>query len=505
MPKQLQQERIVFEMMHRVPKDTPDVPFAPGINIEALTKPDIDEGREPFFVTLPLGEKDQVSNNGRYYIGDVAINAIYKAITQNKIGGNKGHTPSAERGTHFDVPVLHWVGALIEDGIVYGKAYVPGDSERMREMRGYYRRLEATAGNAGTSLEGWGIQEWNSDTEMFDISELDVHRVDAVEALGVGVDIAGSMKPHITTELKEAVQPGELEVGDLVAWEDNGALIRGQVNTIWEEGEVEVPYSDSPPLKATAEDPIARMDVYSPNYDNGEWTLSNYQVVRYFSQITKIERLPEMDTRPNIGEGKGDVNLIDKESNEGDEPMGEQTGDVTPKPEDRIAELKQQHEGEVTTLTGHLQEANRELRPLKATDASLRETLGLDEEADIVEAVRNALAERDSLAGENSKLLETAVQAQVAEKASIIGDALKSDTASTVTFGKTVQRMISASITAEKIAKQADIAPALEKVFSSDETKALLESLKIAVMGPNVESFGELDDETATADEAVTF
>lgn len=496
-------ERIVLEMMLRVPKEVPDVSFASGIDIEALTQPDTNEGREPFFITLPLGEKDQKSHNGRYYMGDVAINAIEKAITQNKIGGNKGHTPSAERGTHFDVPVLHWVGAIIQDGIAWGKAYVPGDSERMREMRGYYKRLKALGGNAGTSLEGMGLQNWNPEIEMYEISELDISRIDAVEALGVGVDIAGSKSPHITTELKEAVQPGELSVGDLVSWDDNGALIRGQVNTIWEDGEVEVPYSDSPPLEATSENPIARMDVYEPTYSTGDWVLSHYQVVRFFSQITKIERLPEMNSQAKIGESKEDDEIEEADSNIQEDKMAEVKD--APKSEDRIAELTQQHETEVTSLTGQLQEAQRELRPLKASETSLREALSLDTEADVVEAVKNLMKERDSLAGENSVLLETAIQAEVAEKAKIIGEALDSKTSTTITFGKTVQRLIAADIQSEKISRYTDIQPAIEKVFSNDSTKSLLESLKIAVMGPNVTAQDGVGDETDEKLEAVTY
>ncbi|MEO1166102.1 MAG: hypothetical protein AAFV98_20125, partial [Chloroflexota bacterium] len=108
------QGRIIVEQMHRMPGKTPDVPLAEGVDIEKLTQPDIEAGREPFFITLPLGKRDQQSNNGRHYIGDVAINAIYKAIMTDKIGGNQGHTPESERGTHFSVPVLHWVGALIQ-------------------------------------------------------------------------------------------------------------------------------------------------------------------------------------------------------------------------------------------------------------------------------------------------------------------------------------------------------------------------------------------------------
>lgn len=487
-------ERIVVEMLHTIPNTlVPDIPIANGIDIEALVKPDTDAGREPFYVTFVLGEADQVSHNNRRYVGNVAIEAIYKAINQLKIGGNQGHTPEAERGTYFAVPVLHWVGAMIKDGVAWGKAYIPGDSERMREMRGYYMRQKATGGRVGTSLEGLGLQVYNADDEIWDILELDVLRIDAVEALGVGVDIAGSQVPHITTELKESVQHGELEIGSLVSWEDNGALMRGSVNTIWTEGEVEVPHSDSPPLVASEDDPLARMDVYYPNYDDGGWSLSGHQVVRFFSQITKIEFLPEHKAQED-----NDTSLI---LGEGTMP---ETKD-TVKPEDRIAELTQQHETEVGDLTTQLQEASRELRPLRSTIATLCEAVGVEADADIVEAVRNLIGERNSLVGENSVLLESAIEAQISTEAKIIGEALQSNVPSTVTFGKTVQTMIASSIAAEKISKQADIAPTVERVLNSESSKAMLEALKIAVMGPNVESEFDYNDDDNSEDEAITY
>src|SRR5688572_9900499 len=99
-------ESIIVEATHQFTGQTPDVPVSPKVNIEKLTKSDVKAGYEPFYVTLPLGEVGQVSQNRRRYVGDVAVRAIFNAIMEQRIGGNKGHTPNMERDTFFDVPVL---------------------------------------------------------------------------------------------------------------------------------------------------------------------------------------------------------------------------------------------------------------------------------------------------------------------------------------------------------------------------------------------------------------
>lgn len=577
------QKKIVVEIQHQFAGDYPeDIPFANGVDIDALTKPDVDEGRKPYFVTLPLGEVGQVSHNNRRYVEDVAIKAIEYAISKNKIGGNLGHTPAFERGTHFAIPVLHWVGAMIREGVVWGKAYVPGDSERMREVRNYLSRQKATRSRVGTSLEGEGIQQWNEELETWDILELEVERIDMVGADGVGIDIAGSMSPHITKEsrdnMTEAVAPGELAVGDLVEWESHGNLMRGKVNTIWDSGEVDIPYSDAPPLVATAENPIARMDVYEPSYDDGEWQATSYQVVRQFEQITKIDALPTVEARQREmldaddgevgdfvrwdssgGTAQGQIDRIerngtidvpdssfsvegteddpaalisiyqesgdgwvktdtqvghkfstltlidplpapteDEEAN-GDNDMGEQN-----QTQDPLAELQAEHQERVTELTSQLRDANRELEPMRADLRSLRESLNVEESADIVLAVRNLLSERDSLAGENKALLESTIEAQIAEQASIVAEGLKSKDTATAAFAGTVRRTIAAQLESQDITRHAQVESAVSSVLGSEDVKTLLEALKRQVMGPNV-NVGNNSNNNADEPEAYTF
>lgn len=193
--------RIIQEQTHDFRGKYPaNVPISPEVSLEELTAYDRENGQKPFFVILPLGETDQVSRNQRRYVGETATNAIYKAIMEQRIGGRRGHTPAGEHANYFGYEVLDWVGAVVQDGVVWGKAYVPGDTESGREMRSYYRRAKAKNAAVGTSIEGNGYQEWDAEAEMWNISELDVEYIDAVPAKRVGVLMAGGNAPIITAE-----------------------------------------------------------------------------------------------------------------------------------------------------------------------------------------------------------------------------------------------------------------------------------------------------------------
>jgi len=382
----------------------PDVPISPEVDFEGLVAPDREAGEEPFFITLPLGEYNQVSRNKRKYVEDVAIKAIHGAITTKRITGQTGHTAEERRAWEFKVPVLHWVGAIIQDGVVWGKAYVPRSAMDVRE---YYRVSMRTNATVGTSLEGWGYQEWDEEAEMWNIYELDVNRIDAVGPEGVGIPKAGSMPPKISTEkakTTEAVAPGELAVGDFVSWEDNGSLIRGQVNTIWEDGEVEVPWSDSPAIKATPDDPIARMDVYRPNYDTGEWIRADWQQVRYFSQLTKLEAMPELQQTD-------EPPFSESEDQEGDETMATE---AKKKPEEqtvdaRLIEMQEEYDEQIRALNLEVTTLERSSR----TFDRLCKMLDVKEGDDPVLALQARLTSLEAAQKENSDLLATAIESEV--------------------------------------------------------------------------------------------
>jgi hypothetical protein len=487
----LEKVSIIVEASYQFSGTYPEVPIAPDVNIDELTASDREAGYEPFFITLPLGEVGQVSQNRRRYVGDVAVRAIFKAITEQRIGGNKGHTPNMERDTFFDVPVLHWVGAVIDErGVAWGKAYVPADSERMREMRGYYKRQMATNGRVGTSLEGVGYQEYNSQDEIYDITELDVYRIDAVEALQVGVKRAGMMPPKITSEKAgETPAPiteaklGDLAVGDFVKFERDGVLCYGEVNTIFTTGEVEIPYQTNLTITASEDEPIARIYVWNPNWQGEGWVRSDWQVLQKFSALTKTEALGEpMGTDETVNQDvEGQIEMADK-------PI---TGEA-------LTEL-QVAQASLAEIQTQLAEAKAQAAVL----ANIAEALGGAEKP--LEAVRAVLAERDALREETKKLMETAVEQAVDAEAKIVSEAINHSQAAVQGFGKTVRGMIKAFVAQEAIAKKEDIAPAIKRVLEREDVKNLLESTRVLVMGPNVETPFEEHQEGDASLEAVTY
>lgn len=473
-PEVRERTSIIVEAMHQFTGETPDVPISPNVNIEMLSKPDVDAGYEPFFVTLPLGEVGQVSQNRRRYKGDVAVRAIFNAIMEQRIGGNKGHTPHIERDTFFDVPVLHWVGALIDaQGVVWGKAYVPADSDRMREMRGYYKRQEASKARVGTSLEGVGYQEYNATDEIWDITELEVYRIDAVEALQVGVKRAGTNPPKITsekagdaTEVIAEAKLGDLEVGDFVKFERDGVLCYGEVNTIFTTGEVEIPYQTNLTVTASEDEPIARIYVWNPNWQGEGWVRSDWQVLQKFSALTKTEALGEpMGTDETVNQDmEGQTEMADK-----------------PTDGEKLTEL-QEAQKSLAELQTELAEAKAKANLLN----SVAEALGKPE--NLLEAAKAIVAERDALKAEAKALLETAIEQAIDAGDKLLGEALNHSLPAVQGFGKTVRGMIKAFVAQEAIAKKEDIAPAIDRVFKREDVKNLLESTRVLVMGPNVET-----------------
>lgn len=174
----------------------PDVPIANGIDMEALTASDREAGRKPFFVTLPLGEANQVSHNRRRYKGDVAIKAINEAINKYRITGRKGHTFWLEETPE----VFRWIGAIIKDGVAWGKAYIIPTKEGL-DLREVYRTAMATNATVATSLQGRGSTVYLEDEDIEEVIELTVSFIDAVAE--PGVEMAKAV-PYLTHETLSA-------------------------------------------------------------------------------------------------------------------------------------------------------------------------------------------------------------------------------------------------------------------------------------------------------------
>jgi hypothetical protein len=466
-----QRQLIEVVLLHKFEGAYPDVPISSDIDFEGLVQPDREAGEDPFFITLLLGYESQVSRNQRRYVGDTAPKAIYNAINSRRITGQLGHTAEDRQAWEFKIPCLHWVGALIDaQGQVWGKAYVPRTAMELRE---YYRIQARTNATVGTSLSGMGYQEWNQELEMWDILELEVHRIDVVSAEGVGILKAGSMTPKITSEslhIQEAA-PDEVAVGDLVSWDNrNNQLMRGRVNTIWTEGEVEVPYSDSPAIVASAEMPLARMDVYEPHYKTGEWRLTGWQEIQYVRDLSKIVALPELNhsNEPGLSEGQSGESEITFIENEPEEiSMGEKVKEA-PDSDNAIVELKDQHKAETRKLSLKISELESSLRNYN----TIVEMLAVDGQQpdDPILALQGMFKKVESLELENFDLLDAAIKQEVAEHVKV----------------ELIRPVVEGKVKDLKPARKTDVKRIVADVLARPEIKTLLQYTVQQEMGPNV-------------------
>jgi len=250
-------------------------------------------------------------------------------------------------------------------------------------------------------------------------------------------------------------------------------LMRGQVNTVWTDGEVEVPYSDAPALEATAKNPIARMDVFEPHYDTGKWRRCDWQEIQYVRDLQKIESLPELaspeDTLTEGQEADEQVNNIENLT-EDETPMATKP-DSTKEIHDvdsRIVELKEQHQEQVRELNGQIGglEAN------ERTVNRLREMLGVAEEQDPVLALQALQSTLRSLQRENIELLETAIVQEVGKFVKV----------------QWAQGVVEQYVRNKKPLSRAEVVTYTQEALDNPHIAVIVKNAVQQAMGPNVEN-----------------
>lgn len=178
----------------------PDVPLANGVDYSALVEGDTN----PVFLTLPLMKAGTVSRNGRRYDA-AAVSTLVEQINANRPGGIKGHLPSEERSTRFDLPSLMWVGARLDaDGMAWGKAYIPQYAGDVRE---YVLKSKARRAAVATSIYGTAQMDGDS------VRGLQIESIDLVDPTRAGVPDAVA-EPVVTTE---SIQEGSDMSDQLIA------------------------------------------------------------------------------------------------------------------------------------------------------------------------------------------------------------------------------------------------------------------------------------------------
>jgi DNA-binding FrmR family transcriptional regulator len=461
---------VLFEMETTLSGKYPEIPIAETVISEL--------GSSPLFVTLPLGAIGAKSLNGRRYNKE-SVEAIADAINTEKSIGQKGHLRDDERPYVFEIPPLMWLGAKIDDkGKLWGKAFV---LESFPEVREYVRVAKLTNARIGTSIYGTGEID-----EDGTVHNLKIESIDLAHPGRLGVPIAAAV-PMLTAETYQGSEAARLtptaeahdedtpsrtedpqrqepetptpvaeaekktfKVGDWVGWEKEGRLIRGKVNTVWTEGDVEVPGADELVITATPENPVARMDVYEPSYQQpGKWQTGWQQVVHYFSSLTAIEPLSESQ-------------IINRTEDGGDMPTIQEMESEITTLRQQLAEAKRQHTEETRKLKTDLSEMEGQIADFKSV-AEL-----LSNPQDVVVAVQALQADNKSLRRENGDLLQESIKLQVAEKVKV----------------EAVRPVIEQMVRDRKPARRVDVTTALEDALQQDYVKTLLKIGVQESMGP---------------------
>ena len=175
----------------------PDVPLAPGIDMDALKLADPD----PLFVTLPvIGEIGAVSKNGLHY-DDGLVAMIQDQIINNRPGALFGHIPKDKRDSADPIPAGMWVGARQDGGKLWAKAYIPPGA-----ARDHFRTLKALGRRIATSIWGEGkfeaLKDGTKRAVSFSLQSLDFASPERA-ALGGG---------HVPIFTAEMTQQGEYEM-----------------------------------------------------------------------------------------------------------------------------------------------------------------------------------------------------------------------------------------------------------------------------------------------------
>mgnify|MGYP001613079040 CR=1 FL=1 len=168
----------------------PDVPIAPGVDMEELKALDPD----PMFVTLQVVPKvGSVSKNGVLYDENL-VTSVERQINEKRPGGIFGHIKDEDRDTSYPIPDGIWVGAKRVGDSLWAKVLVsPGAA------KDHIRRLKAVGGQISTSIYGKGSYETVKPgvrrLSRFDLESLDF-APPARAALGHAVT------PFVTAEME---------------------------------------------------------------------------------------------------------------------------------------------------------------------------------------------------------------------------------------------------------------------------------------------------------------
>ena len=181
---------VIWELRGDYPTD---IPYFSDVNIAELTAGDDD----PMFLTLPIGQANVTSRNGRHYDNDF-VAELERQVIANKPVGIMGHLKPEDLGTEFPEEAIHWVGTKRVGEMLWGKGYVPPGAARER-----VRRYKATNKPLATSIfaEAAGVYDKAVSAIRMAAKSLKLNQIDIGPADRVGVPSLARL-PLVTSEMQ---------------------------------------------------------------------------------------------------------------------------------------------------------------------------------------------------------------------------------------------------------------------------------------------------------------
>lgn len=427
---------LISELISEVGGKYPDVPLADGVELETLTEGD----EKPFFITLPIGAVT-VSRNDRVYRRD-AVEAIKQAVNDRKIGGILGHLKDDARPYEFNIPVIHWVGAVFEGDTLWAKGYIPKTQPELRE---YMRIAMRTKSEVGTSI--YGTAEIEDDGR---VTNLWVETVDIAHPDRVGVTRAAEV-PAVTSETVQPVQEGQ---------EFRFRIRRGIYNKITDRPDWdEIVGRIADGCKMTIGQVWDLMDTTDPIPD---------EFLKVFSSVLNIpldelRQLAAINPDPNV-ESNSSEEVSNGESQMANDPTQKPVGEAAPDTAAQIVEMERKHTEAIRDIQLKLTNAENAIRDF----TKMKSLLGIAETEDAIIRTMAINGELANLRKENGDLLEATIKAEVAAKVAV----------------ESQRGMIEALVKEQKPARRVDVTTALESVMTRPEVKAFLITGVAETQGP---------------------
>lgn len=174
----------------------PNVPIAADVDYAALIAGDAD----PVFLTIPIGKANVTSGNRRFY-DEAWLQELERQTLANKPIGLMGHLSESERATAFPTEAIHWVGAVREGDILWGKGYLPPG-----EVRDRIRRYKASGKSIATSIDAFAEGRLNESTGVYHMraDTLKLAQIDIAPADRAGIPALAAI-PALTSEMTPAI------------------------------------------------------------------------------------------------------------------------------------------------------------------------------------------------------------------------------------------------------------------------------------------------------------